>query len=107
MKIAMQVLVAIEEIYVNIANYAYGEKVGRCKVIIDVKDNDGKTTAIISLRDSGIEFDPLGRADPDITLSAEERQIGGLGIYMVKKSMDKVTYQYINGENILTVEKSW
>ena len=60
---------------------------------------------MIEFRDKGIPFDPLAKADPDVTLSAEKRQIGGLGIYMVKKSMDEVRYRRENGENILTIRK--
>ena len=56
-------------------------------------------------RDRGVPFDPLAKADPDVTLAAEERQIGGLGIFMVKKSMDEVLYRYENGENVLTLRK--
>ena len=62
---------------------------------------------VIEFRDSGVEFDPLAKPDPDTTLSAEERQIGGLGIYMVKKSMDDVTYSRESGENILTLYKNY
>ena len=62
--------------------------------------------AVIEFRDSGMQFDPLAKPDPDITLSAEERGIGGLGIYMVKKSMDEVAYRYENGQNILTLKKN-
>ena len=60
---------------------------------------------VISFIDHGIPYDPLAKEDPDTTLSAEERDIGGLGIYMVKKSMDAVTYEYKNGQNILTIKK--
>ena len=59
----------------------------------------------IEFRDNGIPFDPLAKADPDVTLSAEERNIGGLGIYMVKKSMDAMEYSRKDGQNILTITK--
>jgi anti-sigma regulatory factor (Ser/Thr protein kinase) len=59
----------------------------------------------ITFIDNGIPYDPLAKADPDVTLSAEERQIGGLGIFMVKKSMDDVKYEYLDGHNILTLKK--
>ena len=65
---------------------------------------DGETAGI-EFRDRGIPFDPLARPDPDVTLSAEERGIGGLGIYMVKKTMDEVLYRRENGENVLTIRK--
>lgn len=99
----MSIDVAAEEIFVNIASYAYTEGVGSAKIKVTMEDDPKKI--IISFADSGKPFDPLAKPDPDITLSAEERQIGGLGIYMVKKSMDEVTYKYEAGENILTISK--
>ena len=105
MKEQMQLDVAVEEIYVNIAHYAYSPQTGVAKISVDI-DKDKRQIAI-GFRDSGMEFDPLAKPDPDTTLSAEERQIGGLGIYMVKKSMDDVTYSRENGENILTLYKNY
>jgi len=101
MKAAMQISIAVEEIFVNIASYAYEGKPGTMTLTIDC--NDG----VVSFRfaDKGVPFDPLAKPDPDIAAAADERQIGGLGIYMVKKSMDSVTYEYTNGENILTFTK--
>ena len=64
-------------------------------------------TISITLIDRGIPYNPLEKPDPDVTLSAEERQIGGLGIYMVKKSMDEMLYRHEDGQNILTMKKSW
>ncbi len=100
--IQFQIDVAVEEIYVNIAHYAYhpgtGEATIRCGV-----SSAGEVT--IELIDSGRPYDPLTRKDPDITLSAEEREIGGLGIFMVKDSMDHVSYRYEDGKNILTMKK--
>ena len=60
---------------------------------------------MITFLDSGVPYDPLAKADPDVTLSAEERQIGGLGIFMVKKSMDSMEYKYQDGRNILVIRK--
>ena len=100
-KAQTQICVAAEEVYVNIASYAYAPGTG--DAVITVKAEDG--TAAIEFRDKGIPFDPLAKDDPDVTLSAEEREIGGLGIYMVKKSMDEVLYRRENGENILTIRK--
>lgn len=105
MKEQMQLDVAVEEIYVNIAHYAYVPQTGTAKISVDI-DTD-KRQIVVEFRDSGVEFDPLAKPDPDTTLSAEERQIGGLGIYMVKKSMDDVTYSRENGENILTLYKNY
>lgn len=102
-KIQMQIDVAVEEIFVNIANYAYGTGEGPATVRINV-DNHNKIVDITFI-DNGVPYDPLAKEDPDITLSAQERQIGGLGIFMVKKSMDDVTYEYRDGHNILTLKK--
>lgn len=104
-KLVMQLDVAVEEIYVNIAHYAYGSGDGTAKISMDIDEEERLIT--IEFRDSGMEFDPLARPDPDTTLSAEDRPIGGLGIFMVKKSMDDVTYSRIGGENILTLYKKY
>lgn len=103
MKAAMQISVAVEEIYVNIAHYAYHPTVGEATVRCAVDGDPLQVT--IQFLDSGKPFDPLAKPDADITLSAEEREIGGLGILMVKKSMDDVQYQYKDGCNILTLKK--
>ena len=97
----MQMQLAVEEIFVNIASYAYGQETGSAEIRMTVEDG----CAGIEFRDSGTPFDPLAKADPDVTLPAEERQIGGLGIFMVKKMMDDVQYRYEGGENILTIRK--
>ncbi|MCD8249230.1 MAG: ATP-binding protein [Lachnospiraceae bacterium] len=98
-----EILVAVEELYVNIASYAYGDKKGEAAVQMDVLGDPGRCR--VTLMDHGMPYNPLEREDPDITLSAEERGIGGLGIYMVKQTMDHVEYRYENGCNILTIEK--
>ncbi|SFP93787.1 Anti-sigma regulatory factor (Ser/Thr protein kinase) [Butyrivibrio proteoclasticus] len=103
MKVQMQIDVAVEEIFVNIASYAYDGKGGQAEIQYDFRTED--STAVITFIDQGIYFDPLKKEDPDTGLSAEERQIGGLGIFIVKKSMDKVSYKNENGCNILTIEK--
>lgn len=103
MKAMMQVSIAVEEIYVNIAHYAYNPKVGEATVRCAVGGDPLQVT--IQFLDSGKPFDPLAKPDADTTLSAEEREIGGLGILMVKKSMDDVQYRYENGCNILTLKK--
>ena len=99
----MQISVAVEEIYVNIAHYAYHPSVGEATVRCAVGGEPLQVT--IQFLDSGKPFDPLAKPDADITLSAEEREIGGLGILMVKKSMDEVQYEYKDGCNILTLKK--
>ena len=94
---------AIEEVFVNIAHYAYGEMEGDVKLTIAYDKETREIT--FRMADKGVRFDPLNNPDPDITLSAEEREIGGLGIFITKKTMDSVTYAYENGENILTMIK--
>ena len=101
MKTQMQIDVAVEELFVNIASYAYTPGTGDAVIMMKT----GEEGITIEFRDRGKPFDPLAKEDPDVTLSAEERQIGGLGIFMVKKSMDEVSYSYENGENILTIRK--
>ncbi|MBR2187761.1 MAG: ATP-binding protein [Lachnospiraceae bacterium] len=103
MKTQIQIDVAVEEIFVNIAHYAYGEDTGMAVVSAEVS-GDPRCLSI-TFSDSGVPYDPLKKEDPDITLNAEERQIGGLGIYMVKQSMDAVDYKYENGKNIFTIKK--
>ncbi len=103
MKLIIAVSVAIEEIFVNIAHYAYPNGGGTARFGIDIDDDSDSATFVIS--DRGIAFDPLQRDDPDITLGAEQREVGGLGIYIVKQTMDSVTYARENGENILTMTK--
>ena len=75
------------------------------KVQTQIDFKEEPTTVIISFADQGMKFNPLERKDPDTTLSVEERQIGGLGIFIVKKSMDSVNYEYKDGSNIFTIEK--
>ncbi len=104
MKIQMQIDLAVEEIFVNIANYAYNPETGPATVRVEV-DPD-KTAVRITFIDHGVPYDPLAKADPDITESAEDRAIGGLGIFLVKKTMDDIRYQYVNGSNILTLKKN-
>ncbi len=103
-EIKMQISVAVEEIFVNIFSYAYPPKEGNATIRIDI----GGTPAVaqIEMMDQGVPYDPLQRQDPDITLSAEERGIGGLGIFMVKQTMDEVTYRYEDNSNILTIQKA-
>lgn len=103
MKIQMQIDIAIEEIFVNIANYAYGDGTGPVEIRCLV-DGDPPCLAVTFI-DEGIRYNPLAKEDPDTTLSADERQIGGLGIFMVKKSMDSMEYEYKDGKNILTIRK--
>ncbi|MGN1086510.1 MAG: ATP-binding protein [Porcipelethomonas sp.] len=101
MKTQMLIDISVEEIFVNIAHYAYCPDIG--SVTIRVEINDVYVT--ITFIDSGKKYNPLEKPDPDTTVSAEEREIGGLGIYIVKKSMDDMTYEFKDGKNILSIIK--
>ena len=103
-KTQAQINIAIDELYGNIASYAYGEENGEVTVIIEGDSTPGAVS--ISFQDEGKPFNPLESREPDITLPARERTIGGLGIFMVKKSMDDVRYEYRDGKNILTIRKT-
>ena len=102
-KAQMQIDIAIDELFGNIAHYAYNPDVGDATVRVEVMENP--LAVVITFIDNGVPYDPLASADPDTTLSAEERTLGGLGIYMVKKTMDRVSYEYRDGQNILTIQK--
>lgn len=102
-KAMSQVEIAVEEIYVNIVHYAYPSGDGEAAIRCEIDKEVPKIT--IQFLDAGTPFDPLAKEDADISLSAEERSIGGLGILMVKKLMDEVTYCYEEGKNILTIVK--
>lgn len=101
MKTQMQIDLCVEEIFINIANYAYGDGAGT--VEISIENNDGEITIVF--KDSGKPYNPLEKEDPDTSLSAEEREIGGLGVFLVKKNMDSVSYLYENDRNVLILSK--
>ena len=103
MKAQMQIDIAVEEVYVNIAHYAYNPEVGGVTIRVQIEEDP--LAVILTFIDEGKPYDPLAKEDPDVTLAAEDRQIGGLGIFMVKKSMDNVSYEYSEGRNILTLKK--
>lgn len=103
MKFQLQIDVAIDEILTNIASYAYGEGEGRAVVTFDF---DPQTRLVsITFEDSGAPFNPLDMPDPDVTLSVEQRAIGGLGIFLVKKTMDDMRYERRDDKNVLTILK--
>ena len=104
MKAKMQLDIAVEEIFINIANYAYAPGIGKATVRVEVSGDP--VTVTITFIDRGVPYDPLKKDDPDITLSADEREIGGLGIFMTKKVMDNISYEYKGGQNILTLKKT-
>ena len=100
----MQIDIAIDELFGNIAHYAYNPEIGQATVRVEVIEDPLAVT--ITFIDNGVPYDPLAKEDPDTTLSIEDREIGGLGIYMVKKSMDDITYEYKNGQNFLKIKKN-
>lgn len=104
-KTQMQVDIAIDELFGNIANYAYNPEVGVATVRVEVTEDP--LAVVITFIDNGVPYDPLAKADPDITLSIEKRDVGGLGIYMVKKTMDDISYEYKDGQNILRIKKKF
>lgn len=104
MKSQMQIDLAVEEVFVNICKYAYHPDKGRAVVRVEVLD--GPVQVKITFIDHGKPYDPLQKDDPDVTLSADDREIGGLGIFMVKQTMDAVEYEYKDGSNILTLVKN-
>lgn len=104
MKAQTQIDIAIDELFSNIAHYAYNPEVGPATVRVEVTQDP--LAVVVTFIDNGKQYDPLAKEDPDVTLSAEERDIGGLGIYIVKKSMDEITYEYKDGKNILRIKKN-
>ena len=96
--------VAVEEIFVNIASYAYAPEKGSATVRVEVSEEPVSVT--ITFVDHGTPYDPLSKDDPDVTLPADAREIGGLGIFMTKQLMDDVAYEYQDGKNILTLKKN-
>ncbi len=103
MKAQMQIDIAIDELFGNIAHYAYNPETGPATVRVEVTEKP--ISVIITFIDHGVPYDPLKQEDPDISLSAEERSIGGLGVFMVKKTMDEISYEYRDGKNILRIRK--
>ena len=103
MKVQMQMDLAVEELFVNIASYAYPDSVGDAQIVVE-QDQEEKALHV-SFIDWGQEYNPLEKEDPDITLSANDRQIGGLGIFMVKKNVDAIEYEYSQGRNIVSIVK--
>lgn len=108
MKVQMQIDIAIDEIFSNICHYAYGDSVGEATIRVEFEDAgeaNGPKAIALTFIDNGVPYNPLEKEDPDTTLSAEDRKIGGLGIYMVKKNMDEMEYEYSEGKNILSMKK--
>ena len=103
MKAQMQIDMAIDEIFSNICLYAYKPDIGPATVRFEFSEADGLVT--LTFIDRGKPYNPLAKADPDVTLPAEQRAIGGLGIFLVKRTMDTLDYRYENGQNIFSFGK--
>ena len=103
-KARKQIAVVIDELFGNIARYAYDKEGGTVTVTAEL--NEDKTQVTITLRDSGKPFNPLEHDEPDTDATASEREVGGLGIFLVRRMMDEMTYARINDENVLTVKKT-
>ena len=98
-----QIEVAMEELFTNIANYAYAPGTGS----VTVRAEGEPRTIALTFIDSGVPYDPLAKEDPDLTLSLEERPIGGLGVYMARQCMDEMIYRREDGRNVTTIRKKW
>lgn len=101
--VIMQILLSVEEIYVNVANYAYGKETGECRLDVNIEDHQ----FTVDISDGGIPFDPMSKEDPDITLKLMDRPIGGLGILITKKMMDETWYEYKDNRNHMHLVKHW
>ncbi len=101
-KAQMQVDVALDELLSNVAYYAYKDGNGTMTLQFEAR---GEDTAVITLIDEGMPYDPLAKEDPDLSLAAEDRPIGGLGIFLVKKTMDDMVYERKDEKNILKIVK--
>ena len=102
-KVRMQLEVVVEEIFTNIANYAYGDDAGKVTIEGCLEDDAAKFR--LKFMDHGVPYNPLKQPDPDITAGADERPVGGLGIFLVKNNVDDISYQHEDGQNILTIVK--
>ncbi|MBQ7247380.1 MAG: ATP-binding protein [Lachnospiraceae bacterium] len=103
MKAQMQIDVAVDELYSNIARYAYPDGDGTVTVHLEAEESPASYS--ITFIDSGVPFDPLAQTEPDTSLDADSRPIGGLGILLVRRTMDEVTYCYKDGKNVLRIKK--
>ncbi len=104
MKTLAQINIAVDELFCNIASYAYPDEPGQASVIVESPEPQSVKVTFV---DGGVPYNPLEKPDPDITLSAEERKVGGLGIYIVKKTMDSMAYKYEDKKNVLAIVKKW
>ncbi len=103
-KYQRQIDIAVDELLSNIVSYAYRPEIGPATVRVEVQQDP--IAVVVTFIDHGVPYDPLAADDPDITLPADERDPGGLGILLVKNSMDDISYTYENGQNILSIKKN-
>lgn len=103
-KLQLQIDIAIDEIFSNIVYYAYSDgAIGNATIKIEKYDEPERVE--ISFIDEGMPYNPLAKEDPNVSLAASDREIGGLGIFIVKKSMDEIKYEFLDGKNVLTIVK--
>ena len=100
----MQLDLVVEEIFVNVASYAYAPNTGSVKILIEA--NEEPLTVSLTFIDSGVPYNPLEKSDPDVNLSVDDRQIGGLGSFLTKNLVDEISYQFVDGQNVLQLTKS-
>ncbi len=100
----MQLDLVVEEIFVNIASYAYSPNTGLVKILLETEVEP--LSISLTFIDSGVPYNPLEKSDPDVNLSADDRQIGGLGIFLTKKLVNNMSYQFVGGQNVLQLTKS-
>ncbi|MBO6108137.1 MAG: ATP-binding protein [Eubacterium sp.] len=104
-KLIRQIKLCVEEIFLNISSYAYHPEVGRAKIMVKIEGNPTPVRIWLSFIDHGHPFDPLAEETPDTEAPIDKRKIGGLGIFLVRNTVDGIKYEYINGENVLTIFK--
>ena len=97
----MQISIAVEEIFVNISHYAYTPDVGYATIRVRITENPAELA--LTFLDRGVPYDPTKAQSPDLSLPASEREVGGLGIFMTKQLVDKICYEYRDGQNVLTL----
>lgn len=103
MKVVMQMELVIEEIFVNISSYAYHPEIGAATFCVEFEENP--PAVLMTFIDGGKPYNPLEKTDPDTTLDIDERDVGGLGIFLVKKNVDEISYKFDDGKNILNMKK--
>lgn len=102
-KLVNQIRLSCEEVLVNVISYAYPDALGDVEIICEIPTGEGEF--FVQFVDEGIEYNPLLNQDPDLDAPIEERGIGGLGVYLYKTIMDKVTYERKDEKNVLTFIK--